>query len=103
MRRRQMSSRCESDRPTFNGINHEGHEDDDNHEEHEGHEAKQITKQKKLLCDPFFVSFVFFVVSYVFVVSVVTGARMTSRRIFLKSGAMAMLSLGFAPSFLGRA
>ena len=28
---------------------------------------------------------------------------MTSRRIFLKSGAMAMLSLGFAPSFLGRA
>jgi uncharacterized protein (DUF1501 family) len=27
----------------------------------------------------------------------------TSRRIFLKSGAMAMLSLGFAPSFLGRA
>src|SRR5258707_8530645 len=32
-----------------------------------------------------------------------TGARMTSRRIFLKSGAMAMLSLGFAPSFLGRA
>ena len=28
---------------------------------------------------------------------------MTSRRIFLKSGAMAMLSLGVAPSFLGRA
>jgi len=28
---------------------------------------------------------------------------MTSRRIFLKSGAMAMLSVGFAPSFLGRA
>jgi uncharacterized protein (DUF1501 family) len=28
---------------------------------------------------------------------------MTSRRVFLKSGAMAMLSLGFAPSFLGRA
>lgn len=28
---------------------------------------------------------------------------MTSRRIFLKSGAMAMLSLGFAPSFLARA
>ena len=27
----------------------------------------------------------------------------TPRRIFLKSGAMAMLSLGFAPSFLGRA
>src|SRR5688572_25700819 len=27
---------------------------------------------------------------------------MTSRRIFLKSGAMAMLSLGFAPSFLTR-
>ena len=27
---------------------------------------------------------------------------MTSRRIFLKSGAMAMLSLGFAPSFLAR-
>src|SRR5262245_49035687 len=26
-----------------------------------------------------------------------------NRRIFLKSGAMAMLSLGFAPSFLGRA
>src|SRR5882762_7753661 len=28
---------------------------------------------------------------------------MTSRRVFLKSGSMAMLSLGFAPSFLGRA
>jgi uncharacterized protein (DUF1501 family) len=28
---------------------------------------------------------------------------MTSRRIFVKSGAMAMLSLGFAPSFLARA
>lgn len=28
---------------------------------------------------------------------------MLSRRIFLKSGTMAMLSLGFAPSFLGRA
>ena len=28
---------------------------------------------------------------------------MTSRRIFLKSGAMTMLSLGFAPSFLARA
>jgi uncharacterized protein (DUF1501 family) len=28
---------------------------------------------------------------------------MTSRRVFLKSGAMAMVSLGFAPSFLGRA
>jgi uncharacterized protein (DUF1501 family) len=28
---------------------------------------------------------------------------MTSRRIFLKSGAMTMLTLGFAPSFLGRA
>ena len=28
---------------------------------------------------------------------------MTSRRLFLKSGAMAMLSLGFAPSFVGRA
>ena len=28
---------------------------------------------------------------------------MTSRRIFLKSGGMAMLSLGFAPSFLARA
>jgi uncharacterized protein (DUF1501 family) len=28
---------------------------------------------------------------------------MTSRRVFMKSGAMAMLSLGFAPSFLGRA
>ena len=27
---------------------------------------------------------------------------MTSRRIFLKSGAMTMLSLGFAPSFLAR-
>ena len=27
---------------------------------------------------------------------------MTSRRVFLKSGAMAMLSLGFAPSFLAR-
>ena len=27
---------------------------------------------------------------------------MTSRRIFVKSGAMAMLSLGFAPSFLAR-
>src|SRR3954463_3955417 len=27
----------------------------------------------------------------------------SSRRIFLKSGTMAMLSLGFAPSFLGRA
>ena len=26
-----------------------------------------------------------------------------NRRVFLKSGAMAMLSLGFAPSFLGRA
>jgi uncharacterized protein (DUF1501 family) len=29
--------------------------------------------------------------------------QLTSRRVFLKSGAMAMLSLGFAPSFLGRA
>src|SRR6187551_1640615 len=28
---------------------------------------------------------------------------MTSRRIFLKSGAMTMLSLGFAPAFLARA
>ena len=28
---------------------------------------------------------------------------MTSRRVFLKHGAMAMLTLGFAPSFLGRA
>src|SRR4029453_9195914 len=28
---------------------------------------------------------------------------MTSRRVFLKSGAMTMLSLGFAPSFLARA
>jgi uncharacterized protein (DUF1501 family) len=28
---------------------------------------------------------------------------MTSRRLFLKSGAMAMLSLGFAPAFVGRA
>ena len=28
---------------------------------------------------------------------------MVNRRVFLKSGAMAMLSLGFAPSFLGRA
>ena len=28
---------------------------------------------------------------------------MTSRRVFMKSGAMAMLSLGFAPSFLARA
>src|SRR5512145_916552 len=27
---------------------------------------------------------------------------MTSRRLFLKSGAMAMLSLGFVPSFLAR-
>src|SRR5947207_15474929 len=27
---------------------------------------------------------------------------MTSRRVFIKSGAMAMLSLGFAPSFLAR-
>ena len=46
--------------------------------------------------------FVSFVVSYVFVVFVAAGARM-NRRVFLKSGTMAMLSLGFAPSFLGRA
>jgi uncharacterized protein (DUF1501 family) len=31
------------------------------------------------------------------------GGGMTTRRIFLKSGAMAMLSLGFAPRFLARA
>ena len=28
---------------------------------------------------------------------------MTSRRVFIKSGAAAMLSLGFAPGFLARA
>jgi uncharacterized protein (DUF1501 family) len=32
-----------------------------------------------------------------------TGSLMTSRRVFIKSGAAAMLSLGFAPDFLTRA
>ena len=105
MRRRQTSSRCESDPPSFNGISNDGHKDDDNHEEHQGHEEIQNTKEffYSVFWNSRFVFFVAFVVIIVFVLFVAAGARMTSRRIFLKSGAMAMLSLGFAPSFLARA
>src|SRR5262245_32330572 len=34
--------------------------------------------------------------------SPIEGCNMISRRVFVKSGAMAMVSLGFAPSFLAR-